>query len=148
MSRDAIDLAIAEYAAATTRAAMTANVSEVNTVILIRQLGQAMNQRIAEVQRASPKPPACQPGCNACCHRVVPATVPEVIGAAKFVQKTFPQERLDALHERLDSHVKEVESAHGVDLDKLRPTCPLLENGLCSIYQMRPISCRGVKPTT
>ena len=113
MDSAAADVALAEYASATAQAAMSAAKSEVNTILLLRQLDQALDQRITEVQRQAPRKPACAPGCNACCHRVVSASIPEVALAARFIAETFSPERLKALAERLAAYADELEQSHG-----------------------------------
>lgn len=64
---------------------------------------------------------ACKKGCNWCCHSTVAATVPEILLAVSKANDTHRQ--TSARMER-------------------NSPCPLLREGLCSIYVARPLMCR------
>jgi Fe-S-cluster containining protein len=81
---------------------------------------------------------ACKAGCTYCCHNVVMATAPEIFLAAS---------ELRAQHDR--AFVADVAgrcNATGQSRDGQpggrKPPCPLLQNGLCSVYSARPSVCR------
>lgn len=83
-------------------------------------------------------PVACQAGCNACCHRLVVANVPEVAAIVALVSE-WEAPRRDALFERVETY-----EADGLEEWRHRAPCPFLEEGLCSIYDARPLSCRSL----
>ncbi|HLK15264.1 MAG TPA: hypothetical protein VKT78_10695 [Fimbriimonadaceae bacterium] len=103
----------------------------------------ALDRRLAAVPQAAHDALACCAGCSACCHRVVLATAPEIVAAASTVMRSFTPEARDALRERMLSYVAGVGPSQGVGLATLRPMCPFLVDGLCSIYAVRPIACRA-----
>lgn len=72
--------------------------------------------------------PVCAPGCSGCCSARAPlASAVEIAGAILHLSRG---------------------SVHGVKpvLDRMLSPgsegCPFLEGGLCSVYPMRPLSCR------
>jgi uncharacterized protein len=95
---------------------------------------------------------ACKPGCNHCCAARVEALAPEVFLIADHIQELAPKERA-ALMDRLRTHATATATATATANANAnaadpaapwsqRPTCPLLVNGLCSVYAVRPAVCR------
>jgi len=93
----------------------------------------------------------CQKGCSACCNQMIFCSSMEI--AEIMVQiKKIPRERRSKLIERLKVAAREWQdhpSAAGEDqLDVaakwMGMPCPFLdEAGVCTIYEARPIDCRG-----
>jgi len=109
----------------------------------IRQVDSALDDSIAANREGKPKE-ACVPGCCHCCHLVVHATVAEVVQAADTILQTFsPEDRLE-LEGRLYAYERAVAPWFGTNLGRVRTPCPLLKDGLCTIYEARPLRCRGV----
>ena len=107
---------------------------------LIRKADLILDTKIAQVQR---QPMACRPGCDHCCHRVVFSSVLEALAVAAYIEKALSVDRQLALSQRLQRHFAEVGPKMGQGLETLRTPCPMLENGMCSIYELRPLSCRA-----
>ena len=85
---------------------------------------------------------ACSKGCSACCHLfvAVPPGITEAIAA--HIEMTFAGEERADLILRLRHAVAETEKASAPH--QLRMPCPLLgDDGACSIYSVRPLSCRS-----
>jgi Fe-S-cluster containining protein len=90
-----------------------------------------------------PRPLACQRGCDHCCHTAeVNVTPLEAIRIADHIAESFNDEARLAVHDRI----------RATAVDKLRHApggrnpnipCPLLVNGACSVYSVRPLLCRG-----
>ncbi|MGR9054251.1 MAG: YkgJ family cysteine cluster protein, partial [Gammaproteobacteria bacterium] len=95
------------------------------------------------VEAEAHPPIACQKGCATCCTLRVTATAPEVLLIERFLRwADFPGPQLNL--------AKRVEKANRVTcgLDeaqrvKLRRRCPFIEQGVCMIYPVRPLACRG-----
>jgi Fe-S-cluster containining protein len=87
---------------------------------------------------------ACRAGCDHCCHQVVGVTPPEAIAIVEHLKQTLSAEELD--HVR--AHVADcVERARGLaSSERFSPQhpCVFLRSGSCSVYEVRPLSCRGM----
>ena len=89
------------------------------------------------------RPPACRAGCAHCCHQAVGVTPPEVFAIHEHLRATRAADELAALAERVrtaDDRTRGMTSA-----ERLSPAfpCPFLVDDRCSIYEVRPLSCRG-----
>lgn len=85
----------------------------------------------------------CKEGCNFCCHMEVTVMAPELIIIKNFVDSRFSVSEKTNLLERIQSRNKE--SSQMTDEEKAmgsRP-CPFLVSGKCSIYLVRPFTCRA-----
>ncbi|MHC4343654.1 MAG: YkgJ family cysteine cluster protein [Planctomycetota bacterium] len=107
---------------------------------------------------------ACRPGCCACCHCLVPLSVPEalrlmqevlnlpesrqklvqrvwLLTARRILRKKPPQEVVDQPAEPAGDIAPELTAVsnwyHG-----MKQACPFLREGLCTIYEIRPLACR------
>lgn len=91
----------------------------------------------------------CREGCSGCCSLAVHATYPEASVVAK-VMSAEQNEQLERYVLRLQktlpglSDLKSYLKIHRQDLGP----CPFLDNhGSCSIYNVRPVSCRSLLST-
>lgn len=87
---------------------------------------------------------ACKPGCDHCCHQSVGVTTAEALTIADHVRRNRSEEQLDVLLQRLS---KARERTRGLSADeRYSPDlpCPFLEHSRCTIYEVRPLSCRGM----
>lgn len=90
---------------------------------------------------------ACAKGCSPCCHLfvAVPPGVAEAI--ATYVERHFTAEARDEVVVRLEAKVAVEASA--ADPMAARSPCALLDaEGACSIYPVRPLSCRSFTSTS
>jgi Fe-S-cluster containining protein len=87
---------------------------------------------------------ACKSGCDHCCYQAVGVTPPEALAIFEHVKRTRNAEELGELLRRLaESH----ERTRGLSSrERFSPEfpCVFLESGRCSIYEVRPLSCRGM----
>jgi hypothetical protein len=117
-----------------------------NAVLLANNTLAAMS-RLSEalLAQAPAGAVACKAGCDHCCYQVVGATPPEVLAIVHHLRQTRSSEEL----ERLREHVATLfERAHGLSSnERFSPEHPcafLKEGGSCSIYEVRPLACRGM----
>lgn len=90
---------------------------------------------------------ACAPGCSYCCHRIVEATLPEVIAIAQHVARSFSTAERNALQERTGLYQTAMVQHNKQGFGKFREPCPFLVEDMCSVYEHRPLSCRGLFST-
>ncbi len=127
------------------------------TVIAIRQARQA-GQAIS-----------CRKGCAACCKYLIPLSVPELLcfereyplhrnqlgpslderfhqAMVRIVEAGQPEPTDDYSDddsdEKADENSEDAAAHVGRWYDSLQLNCPFLANGVCTIYQARPIACR------
>lgn len=84
---------------------------------------------------------ACNADCAYCCHvpRVV-VTLPELARIVERVQ-TWPVDQVEALKARLEAHI--LAQSSDASSPAARPPCALLVGRRCSVYEVRPLVCRG-----
>lgn len=81
-------------------------------------------------------PIACKKGCSYCCHSWVSAPAPEVLYVAKRLRAHLLQrERVAAAHAATAQQDTLARKRNPVP-------CPLLEQDICSLYELRPMACR------
>lgn len=79
---------------------------------------------------------ACAPGCSHCCITEVTVLPPEVITITDYIKANFSDREKLELSERMNEHQEERQ------LEQRRPLCPLNVKGHCTIYPVRPFTCR------
>jgi len=90
---------------------------------------------------------ACRSACAACCHLfvAVPPGIAEAI--AIHIAATFSTAERTALMTRLDEAAAAAAAVE--EPIKLRRRCPLLgEDDRCSVYEVRPLTCRAFTSTS
>lgn len=114
--------------------------SALSTVLAILKLlvfGRTQ-QTIDELIASAPKL-GCKDGCAFCCYQSVEVTIPEaILVAASLADPTDP---------RRNTVVETARTLKGLSDQKRRRTsraCPLLVDGKCSVYDDRPLMCRGL----
>jgi len=107
---------------------------------------------------------ACRKGCLACCRHLIPLSVPEAFRLNEEISAATGRRResvwktcLHAARQILDrkppiplmSQAAEASPASSVDLNivskwyrDFKLDCPFLHNGVCTIYEQRPLACR------
>jgi Fe-S-cluster containining protein len=87
---------------------------------------------------------ACGKGCAYCCHTYVSVLAPEVFRIASVI-RTGAARRVS--HETFEARAAETANkGHDARHGKQLP-CALLVDGLCSVYQHRPMMCRKAAST-
>jgi len=107
---------------------------------------------------------ACRKGCLACCRHLIPLSVPEAFRLNEEIAAATGRRResvwktcLHAARQILDRkppiplmpQTAEASPASSVDLNLVskwyrdfKLDCPFLHNGVCTIYEQRPLACR------
>jgi len=90
-------------------------------------------------ERISHVPIACGRGCAFCCMNTwIEVTAPEVF----FTVKHLPPERLPEIREAVLRACSQTEGKTLQERVKTIVPCPLLVEGACSVYPIRPVACR------
>ncbi len=94
---------------------------------------------------------SCRKGCTACCSYLLPLSAPEAMQLAGDIAEFSPQQR-DELLRRFDGVCGRIfasarpKSSTAESLGEwyagLQASCPFQVDGLCSIYEQRPLACR------
>jgi hypothetical protein len=102
-------------------------------------------QGIAGLREEAPprRPLACRAGCAWCCLLQVPVSAPEVLLIANFLRQRRTAAELEELRARLGEHVAATRGATAEQHLAAHLPCPLLAEQACTVYQVRPLACRG-----
>ncbi|MDB6171052.1 MAG: hypothetical protein JWL59_363 [Chthoniobacteraceae bacterium] len=90
---------------------------------------------------------ACRDGCFTCCHLRVDVRPPEVFLIADYVRSRFSPQELELLMGRLALHAEKVLALTPFEHVTQNIQCPILRDGRCSIYPVRPHVCRRYHST-
>jgi len=129
----------------TARALLRASPSVERTVELARS-AMAATSRLAEalLSRAPAGAVACKAGCDHCCHQPVGVTPPEALAIFAHLRQTLASEELAAVASRLAQRERETNGLSSGERFSPDHPCPFLDRGQCSIYEVRPLACRGM----
>lgn len=128
---------------------------------IVRNIENAIIDRVAQEASQAGSPISCRAGCGACCRQMVPVNLFEAEALTDWI-RTLPRERQEELAQRFHSALLALRDAGVVDkilssewvAENERTTqlaidyfhayvaCPFLENESCSIHSIRPLACR------
>jgi len=132
--------------AAETADALLAAARTVELAVEVGREAMAGTSKIADgVLALSPdRPPACRAGCAHCCHQPVGVTPPEALAIHAHLAATRAPDALAAVARRVrdaDDRTRGLTAAERISPEM---PCPFLDDGgRCSIYEARPLACRG-----
>lgn len=84
----------------------------------------------------------CRAGCSLCCWLRVDVYAPEVFLIAETLRNELAPPELQELLERLAAHSDLVTRMTVLEHATRNVACPLSKNGWCSVYAVRPHTCR------
>jgi hypothetical protein len=132
--------------AANTTLGMLGHEPTLERVIELTEGAMASTSRLIEglLAHAPAGALACRAGCDHCCYQVVGVTAAEAVTIHAHVTRSRSPDEL----ERLRAHVADLHArARGLSSAErfsAQHPCPFLAGGSCSIYEVRPLSCRGM----
>jgi Fe-S-cluster containining protein len=91
---------------------------------------------------------ACRAGCTWCCHFSVDVRAVEVFGILDFVERTFTAEDRARVYAEIRANSAALENLDEIERMKRNVNCPFLREGRCSIYSVRPQTCRNYHATS
>ena len=116
------------------------------TVIQVAEAAAGLADTVMQTaaEQHPPRPPlACREGCAWCCHKVVGTAAPEVLRIVQFLHEHLSPEDVSATRDRAVRLDEQRRSLQHDTWAADRLPCPLLVNGRCSVYPVRPLTCRG-----
>lgn len=105
-----------------------------------RGLSTLITHQLSQAQPAI----ACSSGCDHCCHQRVGATPVEVIVIAAHLTASRTPADLAELRAHLVAFVDRTRALSAKERHSPEHACPLLKDHVCSVYPVRPLTCRGV----
>jgi len=97
--------------------------------------------------------PTCTLGCSHCCRFHIPMNIAEARTLAQYVKREFSADQINDLRMRTQQwhawdhsrpgRYASADLGYQTDLSNYDPCCPLLVNGICSAYPVRPVVCRA-----
>jgi len=92
---------------------------------------------------------ACRAGCSWCCHFTVDVRPVEVFRILDFVEQKFSDERKARVYAEIRAHAADLAGLDDVARMRRNVRCPFLDTGGgCSIYPVRPQTCRNYHATS
>lgn len=143
--REAWQNEIATGAANTVHGVLQGEASVDGAVELARNAMAATSRLIDGLLARAPQGSiACKAGCDHCCHQVVGVTAPEALAIFDHLKNTRTEEQLAAFARHV---IARDEAGRGLSsAERFSPDhpCVFLEAGKCTIYEVRPLACRGM----
>lgn len=86
---------------------------------------------------------ACRSGCDHCCHQSVGVTPPEALRIFAYLKASLVESEWEDMKNLFAE--KRAATRHLSSDERFSPDhpCPFLREKSCSIYQVRPLTCRG-----
>lgn len=108
---------------------------------LIKEIYRVTDNMMTGCLKSGPEPP-CKKGCFWCCFLQVKATPLEVMCVADYLHSRLKPEELSELQQRLVTTDEITRGTNGYQRVCAKVMCPLLVDGKCLAYPVRPIACR------
>ncbi|UCD52048.1 MAG: hypothetical protein JSW27_05295 [Phycisphaerales bacterium] len=133
-------------------AGLTITPQEQFVTAVYQALDEATADSIARLRRDEGIVPTCKRGCCHCCRYHIVTNIAEAHTLAQYIKREFSAEQIDELRRRTQQwHAWDnsrpgrhplPSAARPIDLLRNSPYCPLLVDGACSVYPVRPVPCR------
>jgi Fe-S-cluster containining protein len=90
---------------------------------------------------------ACRAGCTWCCYFSVDVRAVEVFSILDFVERTFTIEEKARVYAEVRANSTALRNLGESERMKRNVKCPFLNDGRCTIYTVRPQTCRNYHAT-
>jgi Fe-S-cluster containining protein len=106
----------------------------------------AATSRLTEglLARAPQGAVACKAGCDHCCYQSVGVTPPEALAIRDHLRQTLPAADLATVAAHVADRNQRTRGLSSDERFSPEHPCPFLSEGRCSIYEVRPLACRGM----
>jgi hypothetical protein len=113
------------------------------TIELALNAGEYASGMVLAVLNDTGTEVACREGCSYCCHLMTEVFAPEVLAIARYVVERFTPEERDRLTRDIDAFIAATDGMTAARRMDVSIPCPLLADGRCSAYEVRPMACRA-----
>ena len=87
----------------------------------------------------------CSEGCSHCCHQLVVITrIADARAILRAAQQRFSEQEFAVFELELRQQAQEIAGLPYDIAQQRNWTCPLLRDGRCAVYDVRPVACRSV----
>ena len=133
-------------AAANTAHALLRGQPTLDRTVTLAENAMAATSRLADglLSRAPAGAVACKDGCDHCCYQSVGVTPPEALAIAAHLRRSLTESELAGVALHISSCHERTRDLAAEERFSPEFPCPFLQAGSCSIYEVRPLSCRGM----
>jgi Fe-S-cluster containining protein len=89
----------------------------------------------------------CRAGCAWCCHFSVDVRAVEVFAILDFVERTFTAEEKSRVRAEVQANSAALAGLGEIERMTRNVKCPFLQTGRCTVYPVRPQTCRNYHAT-
>ncbi len=107
----------------------------------LNNANMAATAAVGVVERHSPGCVECSLGCTSCCYQPVMATEAEVLLVADHVRGNSAPDAIARLRTEVSSYATRLRELGSARASRSNMRCPLLVDGACSVYAVRPFGC-------
>jgi Fe-S-cluster containining protein len=90
---------------------------------------------------------ACRAGCSWCCYFTVDVRAAEVFGILDFVERSLSPEEKTRVYAEVRANSRAIKNLREDERATRNVKCPFLNEGRCTIYPLRPQTCRNYHAT-
>jgi Fe-S-cluster containining protein len=121
---------------------------EIRSLGVLRALGNSQQRHDARIASAPDVGTlACGAGCSWCCYFTVDARPAEVFRILDFVEQSFTPDEKARVYAEVRANRAMLEKLDEDERVTRNLKCPFLSAGRCTIYSVRPQSCRNYHAT-
>ena len=122
--------------------------SDIHSLGVLPALGQSQQRHDARLaQAADAGSLACHAGCSWCCHFTVDVRPAEVLQILDYVEITFAEEAKARVMDEVHANAQLIRPMDQDQRMTRNIRCPFLDQGHCTIYPVRPQTCRNYHAT-
>lgn len=133
-------------AAANTAYALLGDAPSLERAVELARNAMAATSRLAEalLARAPEGGVACKAGCDHCCYQPVGVTPPEALAIVAHLKSSLSSAELAGVAAHIAERHGKTRGLSAAERFSPDHPCPFLRSGQCSIYEVRPLACRGM----
>jgi Fe-S-cluster containining protein len=139
-----IDLQLVRELIADEQSRANAEIGELGPIAALAQSQSRHDQRLAAA--ADLNSLACRAGCSWCCHFTIDVRAVEVFRILDHL-RAFPEPEQQRLRARIETNAQQLAGLDEEERARINIECAFLRDGQCSIYAVRPQTCRNYHAT-